>query len=40
MLDLAPWRRRELDRFRGEMDRLFNRFFDPGLPELGLSESE
>lgn len=40
MLDLVPWHRRELDRFRSDMDRLFNRFFDLGLPELGLSESE
>jgi HSP20 family protein len=40
MLDLVPWHRRELDRFRGEMDRLFNRFFDLGLPELGLGEGE
>jgi HSP20 family molecular chaperone IbpA len=40
MLDFVPWQRRELDRFRGEMDRLFNRFFDLGLPELGLGEGD
>jgi hypothetical protein len=40
MLDIVPWHRRELDRFRGEMDKLFNRFFDLGFPELGLCEGE
>ncbi|MBW2078151.1 MAG: Hsp20/alpha crystallin family protein [Deltaproteobacteria bacterium] len=41
MLSLVPWwHRRELDRFRGEMDRLFNRFFDLGPSDLGLEEGE
>ena len=39
MLNSVPWHRRELDRFRGERDTLFNPSFDLGLPELGLSES-
>lgn len=40
MLSLVPWRRRELDRFRGEMDRLFDQFFDLWPSELGLGEGE
>jgi len=40
MLSLVPWHRRELDRFRGEMDRLFNRFFNLGPSEAGLEEGE
>ena len=39
MLGLTPWREhRELDRFRGEMDRLFDRFFDL-LPFTRLRDS-
>jgi HSP20 family protein len=35
MFDLMPWRRREggdMARFRGELDDLFNRFFDLDIP--------
>jgi HSP20 family protein len=40
MLSLVPWHRKEMDRFRGEMDRLFNRFFDLRPSELDLTEGE
>ncbi len=41
MLGLTPWRnRRGIDRFRSEMDRLFNRFFDWWSPESHLGEGE
>ncbi len=40
MLSLVPWHGRELDRFRGEMERLFNRFFKLRPSEFGLKEGE
>ncbi|MFW6115291.1 MAG: Hsp20/alpha crystallin family protein [Thermodesulfobacteriota bacterium] len=40
MLDLVPRHRRELDPFRTEMGRLFNRFFDLTPSELGLGEGK
>jgi HSP20 family protein len=40
MLNLVPRHTRELDRFRGEMDRLFRRFFDLWPSEVGPGEGE
>lgn len=36
MTDLIPWRGGELSRLRGEIDNLFDRFFE-GLPWAGFS---
>ena len=40
MTSLIPWHRRELDRIRAEMDRLFNRFFGLRPSELCLEQGE
>lgn len=41
MFGLTPWRhRRDVDRFRSEMDRLFNRFLDWWSPESHLREGK